>query len=107
MNRKMSFFSLCAALKRCSLLIGPLCIFFASSPALAQTIPISNHTVVRFTFQKGTNFAGQADVELFDSEKPETVRNFLLYVRSGSYSNMFLHRCVPGFIIQGGGFAST
>ncbi|PYK97186.1 MAG: hypothetical protein DME19_17140 [Verrucomicrobia bacterium] len=45
------------------------------------------------------------DVELFDNDKPETVRNFLLYVRSGAYSNSFLHRCVPGFVVQGGGFS--
>lgn len=65
------------------------------------------NTTVRFTFQRGTNALGQVDVELFDGEKPETVRNFLLYVRSGAYSNSFLHRCVPGFIVQGGGFSVT
>lgn len=48
------------------------------------------------------------DVELLGQEKPETVRNFLLYVRSGGYStNLFLHRCVPGFVVQGGGYSVT
>ncbi|MBU6398847.1 MAG: peptidylprolyl isomerase [Verrucomicrobia bacterium] len=50
---------------------------------------------------------GELDVELFDQEKPITVQNFLSYVASGVYSNMFLHRCVPGFIVQGGGFFVT
>lgn len=73
-----------------------------SGPLRAQT-----NSIVRFEFQRGTNALGITDVELFDQEKPETVRNFLLYVRSGAYTNSFLHRCVPGFIVQGGGFSVT
>jgi cyclophilin family peptidyl-prolyl cis-trans isomerase len=65
------------------------------------------NTVVRFEFQGGTNAIGGFNVELFDQEKPETVRNFLLYLRSGAYSNSFLHRLVPGFVVQGGGFRVT
>src|SRR6185369_11330630 len=65
------------------------------------------NTVVAFDFQRGSNALGRTYVELFDHEKPETVRNFLLYVRSGAYSNSFLHRCVPGFVVQGGGFSVT
>ena len=66
-----------------------------------------HNSIIRFEFQRETNVLGIADVELFDQEKPETVRNFLLYVRSGAYTNSFLHRCVPGFIVQGGGFSMT
>jgi cyclophilin family peptidyl-prolyl cis-trans isomerase len=47
---------------------------------------------------------GDLEVELFDADKPTTVQNFLRYVTSGAYSNMFLHRWVPAFVIQGGGF---
>lgn len=47
---------------------------------------------------------GELDVELFDADKPLTVRNFIRYVESGAYTNMFMHRWVPGFVIQGGGF---
>jgi len=46
---------------------------------------------------------GRLEVELFD-DKPATVANFLRLTESGSYSNMFFHRLVPGFVIQGGGF---
>ncbi len=49
---------------------------------------------------------GEIDVELFDQEKPVTVRNFLRLVQAGVYQNCFFHRCVPGFILQGGGFIS-
>jgi peptidyl-prolyl cis-trans isomerase A (cyclophilin A) len=47
---------------------------------------------------------GDIEVELYDQDKPVTVQNFIRYVRSGAYTNMFLHRCLPGFVVQGGGF---
>jgi len=47
---------------------------------------------------------GQMQVGLYDTARPVTTRNFIRYVQSGSYSNMFLHRCIPGFVVQGGGF---
>ncbi len=77
---------------------GELSIAASSAPS---------NTVVRFEVIRGTNALGVVDVEMFDQEKPATVRNFLLYVRSGAYSNSFFHRDVPGFIVQGGGFTVT
>lgn len=50
---------------------------------------------------------GDIDVELYDQDKPVTVQNFIRYVQSGAYTNMFLHRCLPGFVVQGGGFSTT
>ncbi len=51
---------------------------------------------------------GDIDLELYDQDKPETVRNFLSYIQSGSYTNnMVVHRWDPGFVIQGGGFMVT
>jgi cyclophilin family peptidyl-prolyl cis-trans isomerase/archaellum component FlaF (FlaF/FlaG flagellin family) len=43
-------------------------------------------------------------VELFDHDKPATVQNFLHYVRTVAYSNMFFERLIPGFILQGGDY---
>jgi len=50
---------------------------------------------------------GDVQVELYDQDKPVTVRNFLQYIRSGRYQNTFIHRCVPGFVAQGGGFLTV
>lgn len=41
-----------------------------------------------------------------DAEKaPITVENFLQYVEEGHYDNTIFHRVIPGFMVQGGGFA--
>src|SRR5437868_3196931 len=50
---------------------------------------------------------GDIEVELYDQDKPVTVQNFIQYVQSGRYQNMFAHRIVPGFVIQGGGYTVT
>ncbi|TCJ18547.1 peptidyl-prolyl cis-trans isomerase [Parasulfuritortus cantonensis] len=40
-----------------------------------------------------------------DAEKaPDTVANFLQYVRDGHYDGTLFHRVIDGFMIQGGGF---
>ena len=48
---------------------------------------------------------GIIDIQLYDTGAPLTVANFLGYARSGAYANSIIHRSVPGFIVQGGGFA--
>jgi cyclophilin family peptidyl-prolyl cis-trans isomerase len=56
--------------------------------------------IVRFLGNGGEEF----DLELFGAKAPLTVRNFLNYVESGRYNATIIHRSVPGFVIQGGGF---
>ena len=48
---------------------------------------------------------GEIEVNLYDNSTPKTVENFLSYVNDGSYNNTVIHRSVPSFITQGGGFA--
>ena len=47
---------------------------------------------------------GDVEIELFEEETPATVANFLNYVRDGDYDKSFIHRTVPGFVVQGGGY---
>jgi cyclophilin family peptidyl-prolyl cis-trans isomerase len=69
---------------------------------LAASSLLSAGTLAQFR----TRF-GDIDVELYDHDKPVTAQNFIRYVQSGAYSNIFLHRCLPGFVVQGGGFSTT
>jgi peptidyl-prolyl cis-trans isomerase A (cyclophilin A) len=48
---------------------------------------------------------GPIDIELLDADAPLNVTNFLNYVRKGAYNNTIVHRSVPGFVIQLGGYA--
>ena len=47
---------------------------------------------------------GSITIELDAKSAPQTVANFLQYVRDGHYSNTVFHRVIDGFMIQGGGF---
>jgi cyclophilin family peptidyl-prolyl cis-trans isomerase len=55
--------------------------------------------IVRFR----TN-VGNIDVRLLPQSAPQTVANFLRYVDAGRYNGTFVHRSVPNFVIQGGGY---
>lgn len=54
-----------------------------------------------------TNF-GEIVIELFDGIAPLTTANFLTYAgntaQGAGYGGSFLHRLVPGFVLQGGGY---
>jgi peptidyl-prolyl cis-trans isomerase B (cyclophilin B) len=47
---------------------------------------------------------GAIRLELDDAKAPQTVQNFLAYVRKGHYDGTVFHRVIKGFMIQGGGF---
>jgi len=77
-----------------------LVIMLAGRPAAAETI-------VTFV----TNL-GAFDVQLFDTQAPTTVQNFLNYVNDGRYTNTFFHRTTTynaafNQIVQGGSFGYT
>jgi peptidyl-prolyl cis-trans isomerase A (cyclophilin A) len=63
---------------------------------------VANSTVVEIRTSLGI-----IEVNLFDNTTPQTVANFLSYIDSGAYASHVVHRSVPGFVIQGGGFLYT
>ena len=60
----------------------------------------TNATVVEIRTSLGT-----IEVNLFDNETPKTVDNFLNYLDAGKYANNVVHRSIPGFVVQAGGFS--
>ncbi|MFN4243955.1 MAG: peptidylprolyl isomerase [Tepidisphaerales bacterium] len=81
----------------------PLAGVFATTNLNGVTGP-----VVRFPVEWGSGaqkVTGSINIELFNST-PLTKQNFLNYINSGRYHNVFVHRSVPGFVIQAGGFLS-
>lgn len=59
-------------------------------------------TIVQFQTSKGS-----FEVNLYDEGTPITVANFLYYVNAGLYADTIVHRQVPSFVVQGGGFTIT
>jgi cyclophilin family peptidyl-prolyl cis-trans isomerase len=48
---------------------------------------------------------GNMEIELNRAKAPVTVDNFVKYVKEGFFDSTIFHRVIPGFMIQGGGFA--
>ena len=46
--------------------------------------------------------AGTLTADLFASEVPNTVNNFVFLAREGFYDEVIFHRVIEGFMIQGG-----
>lgn len=45
---------------------------------------------------------GSITIELFLSQAPDTVKNFIALSEKGFYDGVIFHRVIPGFMIQGG-----
>lgn len=47
---------------------------------------------------------GNITLELYADKAPQSVENFLQYVKDGHYNGTIFHRVISSFMIQGGGF---
>jgi len=81
----------------CSILVVLMAQFSMFNQSFAAEA--GENTVVTVTTNRGT-----FSIELFDNDTPVTAQNFLNYVDRDDYNGTFIHRSVPGFIVQGGGF---
>lgn len=50
--------------------------------------------------------SGSFVITLNRTAAPKTVANMLAYVDDGFFNNLLVHRVVPGFVVQAGGFAA-
>ena len=71
--------------------------YFSNIPVASSNNVLSNTVLVNSSM-------GNFYIQLFPTNAPKTVANFLEYVNTGTYTNLFIHRSVPGFVIQTGGF---
>ena len=65
----------------------------ATAPVLAQRVEFDTS-------------AGKIVLELDARAAPQTVENFLGYVKSGHYAGTQFHRVIDGFMVQGGGYTA-
>ena len=49
---------------------------------------------------------GTIELELDADKAPLSVQNFVNYAKKGHFDGTIFHRCIPGFMIQGGGFTA-
>ena len=72
---------------------------FVAAFAIAGNLQAAGKPKVHFK----TN-VGDFTIELEREKAPQTVANFLQYVRDGHYDGMIFHRVIKAFMVQGGGF---
>ena len=48
---------------------------------------------------------GDITIELNAEKAPKSVENFVQYAKEGFYNGTVFHRVIPGFMVQGGGYA--
>jgi peptidyl-prolyl cis-trans isomerase A (cyclophilin A) len=91
-----------------ALAVATLAVTLGSTPKSAAAAdssapqPAAAHPQVRMITSMGSFV-----VELYPDRAPITVAEFLKYVNEGQYSQTLLHRVIPGFLVQGGGFAAA
>lgn len=83
-------------MKKLAALIVSLCFLAAGGSAYAQSKANSKLLI--------STSMGNIEIELYPDKAPETVKNFLEYVKAGYYDGLIFHRVIKGFMIQGGGF---
>lgn len=85
-------------MKHWMLALALLPMFAHAAPQSPAAAPTTQPTVVMETSY------GALTIALDNRKAPQTVANFLSYVKDGSYDGSLFHRVIPGFVVQGGGY---
>jgi peptidyl-prolyl cis-trans isomerase B (cyclophilin B) len=83
-------------MKRTLTMIGVISMIFFALPSDSQAD--SDKVTVSLTTTKGV-----IELELYSDKAPQTVANFVEYVKAGYFDGTIFHRVIKGFMIQGGG----
>ena len=71
----------------------------------ACAVLLSSRGVFAQTYVCVDTNVGSFCMVMLDTDAPGTVENFLNYVEDGDYDNTFIHRSIPQYAIQGGGYS--
>lgn len=86
-----------------NLLLACLALAASATPARAQIGGCTPNFSGKIVYVIETPL-GDIPVELYPNMAPQTVANFQAYADSGDWDGALVHRSVPGFVIQGGGY---
>jgi cyclophilin family peptidyl-prolyl cis-trans isomerase len=75
-----------------------------AAPAAPAQAPAPAPAPAGIAFVKLSTSKGDMLLELDAVKAPISVDNFMKYVKAGFYDGTVVHRIVPGFVVQGGGF---
>jgi len=79
------------------------CLIFSLIIGLTQTVGCqSDSTKGKTVSILIETTKGTIELELFESDAPKTVANFVGLAEKGKYDNVIFHRIAKGFVIQGG-----
>lgn len=92
----------CARLRVALVYLG-LALAAAATPARAQIGGCTPNFSGSIVYVIETPL-GDIPVELYPNMAPQTVANFSAYADGGDWDGSLVHRSVPGFVIQGGGY---
>ncbi len=74
------------------------------APGLLLALLLAAGQVAAEPFVELRTSEGRIVLELHPDTAPQTVANFLAYIDEGFYAGTIVHRVIPGFMVQGGGY---
>lgn len=80
--------------------------FYSPAPANTPFFDYSELTVAEIIFSDQRGTERKVSIALFEELAPVTCANFITLASSGHYNDTIIHRLVPDFVLQGGGYTT-